>query len=532
MADKDITIGIKTTGAETASGQIRKVEDATDNLSRAQRQADLSPDKVRVAEFAYYDLGAEIEKTRQKTETFTSGVTKLQQPTRNSANALLMFSQGFEDAQYGIRGVLNNIPGLIMSLGGTAGLAGAISIAAVGISALVGQFEKAEEAATDVADSIKTMADNMGDMEAERFDEVARGIELARESAESLKVQFDETRKADAQFATAALENAAKIKLAEENIATALGLQVDKKKELVALADAETAKRELAAQQEVEAENQRLAKAREVAELAAKKLTDAKQLYDIERADLVQLRGKLQVLREQEAVLKKQAEFAGQSFPVFGGPGVDESKLRDIQARVSEGNDAKKQLNSSLFQQQLQGMQQRVDSLEESLRGIVETVPRAENGLNAANAAMKDIQVSVETNIERIEQTLAADTLVAKSETLVATGEQFATDIKTAFEKVEASTAAGAAAKESLLAAASDGKITAEEQANVAKNFQVLMGQLQSGQATFSGNMRELISLQQEVMKSGMQTAIEVQRLRAQAAQQQAAINQLYSRSR
>ena len=43
----------------------------------------------------------------------------------------LAFSQAVEDAQYGIKGVLNNIPQMIMGFGGTMGLAGAISLAAV-----------------------------------------------------------------------------------------------------------------------------------------------------------------------------------------------------------------------------------------------------------------------------------------------------------------------------------------------------------------------------------------------------------------
>lgn len=55
---------------------------------------------------------------------------------RDPAMALLLASQGIEDAQYGIRGVLNNIPGLVMALGGGAGLAGALSIAAVAATTL------------------------------------------------------------------------------------------------------------------------------------------------------------------------------------------------------------------------------------------------------------------------------------------------------------------------------------------------------------------------------------------------------------
>jgi hypothetical protein len=50
---------------------------------------------------------------------------------RNGALGVLAFSQGLEDAQYGIRGVLNNIPQMVLGFGGGAGIAGAISIAAV-----------------------------------------------------------------------------------------------------------------------------------------------------------------------------------------------------------------------------------------------------------------------------------------------------------------------------------------------------------------------------------------------------------------
>lgn len=58
----------------------------------------------------------------------------------NSGLAALEVSRAFEDAQYGIAGVLNNLPSLVMMLGGGAGLAGALSIAAVGATQLYKQL--------------------------------------------------------------------------------------------------------------------------------------------------------------------------------------------------------------------------------------------------------------------------------------------------------------------------------------------------------------------------------------------------------
>ncbi len=52
--------------------------------------------------------------------------------------AALQTAQAVDDLQYGIKGVLNNIPGLVMSLGGGAGLAGVLSLVAVG-AATVGK---------------------------------------------------------------------------------------------------------------------------------------------------------------------------------------------------------------------------------------------------------------------------------------------------------------------------------------------------------------------------------------------------------
>lgn len=47
------------------------------------------------------------------------------------ALGFLAFSQAVEDAQYGMRGVLNNIPQMVLGFGGGAGLAGVLSLAAV-----------------------------------------------------------------------------------------------------------------------------------------------------------------------------------------------------------------------------------------------------------------------------------------------------------------------------------------------------------------------------------------------------------------
>lgn len=50
---------------------------------------------------------------------------------QNAAMGLLEISRAAEDAQYGFRGVINNVPGIVQSFGGGAGIAGAVSLAVV-----------------------------------------------------------------------------------------------------------------------------------------------------------------------------------------------------------------------------------------------------------------------------------------------------------------------------------------------------------------------------------------------------------------
>ena len=100
-----------------------------------------------------------IKQVTQSTEKFNASNVAMAGKSRNSSMALLEFSRGFEDLQYGVRGVLNNIPPLVMSLGGGAGLAGVISLAAVSLSMLGNVFDTSKDkikGAGDNADTAKT----------------------------------------------------------------------------------------------------------------------------------------------------------------------------------------------------------------------------------------------------------------------------------------------------------------------------------------------------------------------------------------
>jgi hypothetical protein len=74
---------------------------------------------------------AEMNRTFVATAKTSAAIRGLQSSGKAGSFGLLAVSQGFEDLQYGIKGVLNNIPQAVLGFGGSAGLAGALSITAV-----------------------------------------------------------------------------------------------------------------------------------------------------------------------------------------------------------------------------------------------------------------------------------------------------------------------------------------------------------------------------------------------------------------
>ncbi len=483
-------------GAKETVDALKKVEAGAQSLTV--RQADLRAefsgvsDRFDATRTAIYDLDAAQTRATKSTQTFTAGATEVKKANANASQSLLLFSQGFEDLQFGIRGVLNNIPGLIISLGGTAGLAGAISIAAVAGSQLFTWLSKTEEKASDVADRMKAIAESIGDAETDRFQKVSDSIERASDNAAALTQNWDATRQAEAAYSTAALTNAEKLAVAQSLIADALGLQVDGFRELEAVAERQRLAREEAAKQALAAEVERKRKADEAVALAAKEVEDEKLRAGAAVNRLADLREELTLLRQKKAALE---EVAKTQIPDRS----PEDQLAQPK-RLLERRNAERELANPAFQSALAGTESRVDKLEELVRKLTDentgAAARAETALNAARTKAEDVNRSVAVNIDRIEQTLNADDLVARAQTVAKQGETLAAEVTKAFGEVQTNNERGAAAKDSLLQAAADGKITADELQRAGIDIRTLVGLTQSGQASVVGGVQKLIAVQ------------------------------------
>lgn len=106
--------------------------------------------------------GKGVEEAKQKIDSLNKSTEQLDKDSQQATRSVKNMGQGalqaayfFDDLQYGIRGIMNNIPGLVMGFGGGAGLAGAISIAVLAGAKLYEWMGKTEDKSADLAKKMK-----------------------------------------------------------------------------------------------------------------------------------------------------------------------------------------------------------------------------------------------------------------------------------------------------------------------------------------------------------------------------------------
>jgi hypothetical protein len=129
----------------------------------------LSDEQFRQAlAYAQVQANAAAQKMQNSINTVTASSTKA-----FNAQGLLNIGRAIDDVQYGFRGVVNNIEGIVMGLGYGAGVAGALTIAGVLANTFGDDIERAFTSVIDgrtemqkLADQTKYAASIFGELEA------------------------------------------------------------------------------------------------------------------------------------------------------------------------------------------------------------------------------------------------------------------------------------------------------------------------------------------------------------------------------
>ena len=185
--------------AKQSAAELRQMLDKIDGIDPSAR--------AQVEKLA--DSLERVEKTGRRASEATKKGAK---STRNGGLAFLEFSRAVEDAQYGMRGVLNNIPQMILLMGGTGGLAGAISIAAVSLSLLVSHMGSMGKVTQETEEKIDEAAQRLKELNAEiagadfqtylnKLESIQQGLDRENQALANNISLLQQKRKAELELA-------------------------------------------------------------------------------------------------------------------------------------------------------------------------------------------------------------------------------------------------------------------------------------------------------------------------------------------
>jgi len=387
----------------------------------------------------------EVQKSEKATKAATTTANgaaqakkQLKDKTTNAAAGFLQFSQAVEDAQYGIRGVLNNIPGMVMSFGGGMGLAGAVSLAAVGINVLLENVDlfgtKAKKAKEDAADLSQEM---MKKADAAHLD--AKATEAATKAQEDYNsvlqqaeghykavlaqaeaVTRQKKEMADAEIASADAEAA--LQVAQLQLAEARG-EVSKEDAIRAREKIRTESEARKFTAETAAEEARITeqriKASEADELARKKRVAAMDLEEkgaglLTESEKKQIQARIEATKaEMERSRLIQAEEAKKGANAVGLR-QEQAKFAEMQKLALE-DEAKLRENEKL--QRETGVQNR-DALNKEVQKQTDEARKAADDAKQARQAAESGEFGLRTRgaVFQTRQAAAATTAQAQVE--------------------------------------------------------------------------------------------------------------------
>lgn len=212
-----------------SSSATEKNAVSTGTLNQALYRLDSEIKRATASMLAYQQAGnvagmqqqiSVIQNLSVQKKLLTANVDKLTNGLKSGKSGMAGFGMGalqatyfLDDMQYGMRGIMNNIPGLVMSLGGSMGLAAALSIATLAIGYFTGQAGPMEKKAKDAAKPIEELT--------KEFKELSEQTQREFNFSDNTKYWEDEKRSisevaAEMDLLTEARKHDAKTKFALE----------------------------------------------------------------------------------------------------------------------------------------------------------------------------------------------------------------------------------------------------------------------------------------------------------------------------
>lgn len=405
--------------------------------------------------------------------------------TRDMGRAALEVSRAVEDAQYGIAGVLNNLPGLVTMLGGGAGLAGALSLAAVGATQLVkhlGGINNAVDPEVMKAklEAIKTLVDasnaHMSQVTQDRFEADLKAIQdkaeaalgawkQTLENADKTKAATDAENKMAGDSAAAAL-NAETAGLNDPGLAAVQAKRLKDKQE--EQARAKLASEALAAEQQMQNAQQGIDAARKMRDQAESARGPFGSKAAGGKAEIVNDLRRAGISSDQENRVSQFNALTSEREGLAGLVAADEKQLADLGGDTPTLNMATA-LKKMMLKRKINARRPRVDDLNAQISAMAPGLEDSRDALASGDVSFKGVDPAKLTPEQRHAFNQGQGRLAQHSETQTA-----------AQERIKAASQAEAEASKKL----SEAQQRAEAAKVAQRNFEInrTTGQLNAGE--------------------------------------------------
>ncbi len=163
-----------------------EIQKLTSNINLQKEAIGALNQQLKLGTITQQQFDASSRVMGQSVANANQQIKQLESAGTSAGRGLSQLSYAIDDVQYGFNAIVNNIPQIVLGLGGSAGIAGAVGIAAVAINQLVkhwGELSAAMQAAWsgDSAERILKLAE-AAEAGSKAFDKLAASASKAKEA--------------------------------------------------------------------------------------------------------------------------------------------------------------------------------------------------------------------------------------------------------------------------------------------------------------------------------------------------------------
>lgn len=353
-------------------------------------------DKARVAEFAFYDLDAAQTRTANTSEQVGRKTDEAGKKSAQFGQNMLQAAYAADDLQYGLRGIVNNVPMLAQAFGLAPAMAGGIAIAAVALNQVLPLIQQGLSGTMELGETAQDVLSNAANFALSQLEKQQGALEDQAKKAKLAMSPDAAGDEAVLKAAKAREEQLKTIALVSEQLNQILGRQATALETIAETERASAAARKIAADEAIAAENKKVEAAENALRNAQIDRDTKVQSLALAQLNAQALESEVEKLRVKRDLLEqtsKQRVGLGEALAMGGVlPG---QRTAAAEAAASQLQNVENDLNAAAV---------KANNFRSAADKMITTLSRYDEVISGAAQAFERQKAASEQNVETILQ--------------------------------------------------------------------------------------------------------------------------------